>query len=194
MKLLSTIFVKAGIGLMGANWVILPVLGVRVFRVHFHGLTAAQSGALELSALFASRGVGAIAGSFLGGNFAGTNQRRLRWTILAGFAMAALGYLALGVAGSLALAALTLIVAHAGGSACWTASSTLLQTRTDDSFRGRVFSAEFAFSMLMVSISSFAAGQVVDRGIDVRTVAVATGLLMLVPVGVWLIVGRTWRE
>jgi hypothetical protein len=47
--------------------------------------------------------------------------------------------------------------------------------------------------MLMVSVTSFAAGQAVDRGIDVRTVAVATGVLMLLPVGAWLIAGRAWR-
>jgi len=179
---------------MGSNWVILPVLGERVFRVQLHGLSATQSGALGMSALLASRGMGAIAGSFLGGNFAGTNRARLRWTILAGFAMAAAGYVALGAAGSLAVAAVTLVVAHAGGSACWTASSTLLQKQTDDRFRGRVFSAEFAFSMLMVSITSFAAGQAVDRGIDVRTVAVATGVAMLLPVAAWLAAGRAWRE
>jgi len=193
-KLLATIFVKGGIGLVGSNWVILPVLGERVFRVQAHGLSPAQAGALGMSTLLASRGLGAIAGSFLGGNFAGTNRVRLRWTILAGFAMTAAGYVALGAAGSLAIAALTLVVAHAGGSACWTASSTLLQKQTDDRFRGRVFSAEFAFSMLAVSITSFAAGQAIDRGIDVRTVAVATGALMLLPAGAWLVAGRAWTE
>jgi hypothetical protein len=90
-------------------------------------------------------------------------------------------------------AVLALMMAHAGGSTCWTASSTLLQSQTDDRFRGRVFSAEFAFSMLAISISSFAAGQAVDRGIDVQTVAVATGVVMLVPVAAWLIAGRAWR-
>jgi hypothetical protein len=193
-KLMATIFVKAGVGLAGANWVILPVLGERVFRVQVAGLSAVQAGALGMSTLFASRGLGAIFGSFLGGNFAGTNRARLRWTILAGFGMLAAGYVALGAAGSLAVAALTLMVAHAGGSACWTASSTLLQKQTDDRFRGRVFSAEFAFSMLLVSVSSFAAGQVVDRGVDVRTVAVATGAVMLLPVAAWLIAGRAWGK
>lgn len=193
-KLLAAIFVKGGVGFVGANWVILPVLGERVFRVQLHGMNPAQAGALGMSTLLASRGMGAILGSFLGGNFAGSNLARLRWTIFAGFAMTAVGYVALGAAPSLAFAALTLVLAHAGGSACWTASSTLLQKQTDDRFRGRVFSAEFAFSMLMVSISSFAAGQAVDRGVGVRTVAVATGFAMLVPVGAWIVAGRAWRE
>ena len=193
-KLLATIFVKGGIGLIGSHWVILPVLGERVFPVRLHGMNTAQAGALGMSTLVASRGLGAVAGSFLGGNFAGTNRVRLRWTILAGFAMAAAGCIALGAAGSLAIAIFTLLIAHAGVSACWTASSTLLQKQTDDKFRGRVFSAEFAFSMLMVSVSSFAAGQAIDHGIDVRTVAVATGVLMLVPVAVWWVAGRAWGE
>ncbi len=193
-KLMATIFVKGGIGLAGSNWVIIPVLGERVFRVRLHGLSAVEAGALGMSALLASRGVGAILGSFLGGNVAGTNRARLRWTILAGFAMIGAGYVALGAAGSLASAVVCLMVAHAGGSACWTASSTLLQKQTEDRFRGRVFSAEFAFSMLTLAISSFVAGRAVDRGIDVRAVAVATGATMLLPAGAWLIAGRAWRE
>jgi predicted MFS family arabinose efflux permease len=193
-KLLATIFVKGGVGLAGSNWVILPVLGERVFRVQVHGMNAAKAGALGMSILLASRGVGAIVGSILGGNVAGTDRSRLRWTILAGFAMIGVGYVALGAAGSLFLAALALVVAHAGGSACWTASSTLLQMQTEDRFRGRVFSAEFAFSMLTLSISSYTAGRVVDWGVDVRSVAVATGVVMLVPVGAWLVAGRAWRE
>jgi MFS family permease len=193
-KLLATIFVKGGIGLMGANWVILPVLGERVFRVQIHGLSSEQAGALGMSTLLASRGIGAIGGSFLGGNYAGTDLPRLRWITLVGFGMTAVGYIALGWAGSLAIAVLTLFVAHAGGSASWTTSTTLLQMQTEDRFRGRVFSAEFAFSMLTLAISSFAAGQAVDRGIDVRTVAVATGVVALVPAGAWLVAGRAWRE
>jgi MFS family permease len=193
-KLLATIFVKGGVGLAGSNWVILPVLGERVFRVQVHGMSAAKAGALGMSILLASRGVGAIVGSILGGNVAGTDRSRLRWTILAGFGMIGAGYVALGGAGSLFLAVLALVVAHAGGSACWTASSTLLQMQTEDRFRGRVFSAEFAFSMLTLSISSYAAGRAVDWGIDVRMVAVATGVTMLLPVGAWLIAGRAWRE
>jgi MFS family permease len=193
-KLLATIFVKGGVGLAGSNWVILPVLGERVFRVQLHGMSAAKAGALGMSILLASRGAGAILGSFLGGNFAGMNRGRLRWTILAGFAMIGAGYVALGAAGSLLIAVLTLMVAHAGGSACWTASTTLMQQQTEDRFRGRVFSAEFAFSMLTLAISSYTAGRVVDWGIDVRTVAVATGVVMLLPMGAWLIAGRAWRN
>jgi predicted MFS family arabinose efflux permease len=193
-KLLATIFVKSGIGIAGSNWVILPVLGERVFRMQVRGLSASQAGALGMSILLASRGFGAVLGAFLGGNFAGTNLHRLRWIILTGFVMTGVGYIFLGVAGSLFIAVLTLMLAHAGGSACWTASSTLLQKQTDDRFRGRVFSAEFAFNMLILAVSSYTAGRAVDAGINVRTVAIATGAAMIVPSVAWLIAGRAWRQ
>src|SRR2546423_1366921 len=77
-KLMATIFVKAGVGMMGANWVILPVLGERVFPLRLAGLTEAQAGTLGMSLLLGSRGLRVIFGAHLGGNFAGGNQRRLR--------------------------------------------------------------------------------------------------------------------
>src|ERR1700675_3350390 len=81
---------------------------------------------------------------------------------------------------------LTLIVAHTGGSACWTSSTTLLQQQTEDRFRGRVFSAEAAGMTLALSASSFVAGQLVDAGVDPRTVAVGTGAVTLIPAALWL--------
>lgn len=189
-KLLPTIFVKSGLGFMGSNWVILPVLGERVFPVRLHGLSAEQAGTLGMSLLLASRGLGAMFGAYLGGNMAGTDENRLRRTILAGFLMGAVGYVALGGAPSLILATLTLVVAHAGGSAAWTSSTTLLQQQTDDRFRGRVFSAEFAFTTFVLGVSSFTAGRLGDAGVGVRRLAVGTGVVMLAPALAWLLAGR----
>jgi predicted MFS family arabinose efflux permease len=185
-KLLAAMMVKGGVGLMGTNWVILTVLGQKTFPLQFAGLTGSQAGTLGMSALFASRGAGATIGAIIGGNFAGLNRRRLYWTILAAFLMAAAGYAALGAAGSLAFAAATVVFSHTGGSAAWTASTTLLQQMTEDRFRGRVFSAEFALYMLALAISSFLAGQLADAGVDVRTLAVLTGVTTLLPALAWI--------
>jgi predicted MFS family arabinose efflux permease len=193
-KLLATIFVKGGAGIMGTNWVILPVLGERIFPIRLHGLSADQAGTLGMSTLLASRGLGAIFGAFLGGNIAGSSVRRIRWIVCAGFLMGAAGYLALGTAGSIFAAALTLVIAHAGGSATWTASTTLLQQQTEDRFRGRVFSAEFAFTMLVLALASFVAGRLADSGVAVRTLAMWTGAAMLVPAAAWVIASRGWRQ
>jgi hypothetical protein len=117
----------------------------------------------------------------------------MRRVILASFLMAAAGYMFLGAAGSLAIALAPLIVAHCGGSAAWTASTTLLQEQTEDRFRGRVFSAEFAFSTLTLALCSFAAGLLADGGISVRALAYATGAVMIAPAVVWMAAQRAWR-
>jgi len=193
-RLLATICVKGGFGLMGTNWVILPVLGERVFPVRLGSMSAEQAGTLGMSTLLASRGAGAILGAFFSGRFAGTDRRKLRIAILAGFFMAVAGYLGLSVAPMLGIAVLTLLVAHAGGSSGWTSSTTLLQDLTEDAFRGRVFSAEFAFTMLTLAAASFTAGQLVDGGVAVRTVAAGTGLVMLLPALLWIGASRVWKH
>ncbi|MDP9114048.1 MAG: MFS transporter [Acidobacteriota bacterium] len=186
-RLLATVLVKGGIGLMGANWVILPVLGERIFPLKLGSASAQQAATLGMSTLFAARGLGALAGAFAAAGFARSNPGRLRWTILMGFLLAGAGYVALGtVASTLAIAALTLMAAHSGGSACWTSSTTLLQQQTEDRFRGRVFSAEAAGMTLALSAASFIAGKMVDAGVDPRTVAIGTGVVTLVPAALWV--------
>jgi predicted MFS family arabinose efflux permease len=146
-RLRVAMFVKSGVSLMGANWVILPVLGERVFPLKLAGLTQSEAATLGISLMLGTRGAGAILGAVLGGNFAGSNRTRVRYVILASFVMSAVGYAALGLTASLPFAVLAILVAHCGGSAAWTCSSTLLQQLTEDKYRGRVFSAEFALGM-----------------------------------------------
>jgi hypothetical protein len=140
-----------------------------------------------------SRGVGALFGAVAGASFAGASAARLRQVVLWGFAAGALGYLLLWKAGSVWTAALCLVLAHAGGSAIWTASTTMLQRSSDDRFRGRVFSAEFAVSMFVLSMTSYGAGLVVDRGVPVLEVALWTGVALLAAGAVWLRALRLWR-
>lgn len=187
-------YVRRDRRLMGANWVILPLLGEKVFPLHVAAMTQSQAGTLGMSALLGSRGVGAIFGAILGGNIAGTNPRRLRGTILAAFLMAAAGYLALGSQARCSSRSAALILAHCGGSAAWTASTTLLQELTEDRFRGRVFSTEFAFCTFTLAVCSFAAGQLADWGVDARILALATGALMILPASAWLAIQRVWRR
>lgn len=193
-RLFATLMVKGGLGLMGTNWVIIPILGERVFPIHHAGLSVSQGGVLGMSVLMASRGIGAIFGAFSGSSFAGTSAKRLRVVILAGFVFAGAGYLALGGAPSLWLACASLIFSHAGGSAVWTTSTTLLQQQTEDQFRGRVFSAEFAFTMLTLAIVSFVGGLLVDSGMTVRMLATLTGLVVLLPAAMWLGAQRLWGK
>ncbi len=193
-RLLATMFVKCGLGLMGTNWVLLTIFGERVFRVELGGADPARSGMLGMSLLMGSRGVGALLGPIVSSQWSGGAEGRLRLGILFGFLVGSFGYFALGGAPSLVLACLAVIVAHAGGSTVWVFSTTLLQSKTEDRFRGRVFSAEFAFHMLTLSTVSYLAGVLVDAGISVRTLAAATGAIVLLPVAAWGLALRLWRE
>ena len=109
----------------------------------------------------------------------------MRVGILIGFLIAGLGYVGLGAATTLPLACAAIILAHSGGSTLWVFSTTLLQLQPDDRFRGRVFSAEFAFSVLTMSLSSYSAGSLLDRGMSVGMVAGSTGCAVLIPALLW---------
>ncbi len=181
----ATVFVKGGVGLLGANNVLLPILGQRVFPVRFHGMDPQRAGMLGMSVLMGARGVGSLAGPLIGGRWAGEVHQRLRTGILVGFLFAALGYVWLGTSGSLLLAVAAVVLAHAGSSTNWVFSSTLLQVYTDDRFRGRVFAADYGICMLTLSASSYLAGAAIDWGMAPRTFAILIGAVMLVPAAAW---------
>jgi hypothetical protein len=126
--------------------------------------------------------------------FTGLDQRKFRTGILCGFLIGATGYLCLGLAPSLPFACAAVVLAHSGGAIAWVFSTTLLQIHTDDKFRGRVFSAEFAFSMLTLSIVSYSAGVLADKGVSVQSLAMYTGVIILIPALLWAMALRLWRE
>ena len=73
-------------------------------------------------------------------------------------------------------------------------STTLLQLQTEDRFRGRVFAADLGLSMLTIAIGSYLCGRFLDWGASTKAVAMATGLVMLLPAGLWAWAVRPWKE
>ena len=193
-RLMATLFVKCGLGLMATNWVLLPIFGERIYPVQVGGLDPKSAGMLGMSLLMGCRGIGALVGPLIAGRWSGHDERRFRWGIVAGFVTGALGYYILGHTGTLLGACLAVATAHAGGSTTWVFSTTLLQLHTDDRFRGRVFSAEFAFNMLTMSVTVYVAGLLADGGMSVYTLAQLTGLIVLIPGILWAVAQRLWRE
>lgn len=191
-RLKPILLIKGGIGLIGANWVLLPVLGEGQFRLDGWGLNASQAGMLGMSTLMGARGIGSFIGPLLGAPLATMQLSRLRWGITLGFAIASVGYLGLGLAPSLLLAALAVVVGHAGTSMNYVFSSTLVQTLSEDRFRGRVTSAEFALMMTSISLSSYLSGEAIDRGMPAQQVAICVAGLTLMPILLWLWATRKW--
>jgi MFS family permease len=193
-RLLSTLLVKTGLGIMGAWWVVLPVLGERRFPVHVPGVDPERAGMLGMSVLLGARGIGSLLGPLVSGYWAGSSNRRMRVGILYGFLAGVAGYLVIGYAGAVWLAVAAVILAHAGGSTVWVFSTTLLQRQTDDRFRGRVFSSDYALMVMTMSLATYAAGSLIDRGVAPQTIATLSGFAGLVPVAAWASAQRLWKR
>jgi MFS family permease len=192
-RLSATTLVKCGLGLLGANLVLFPLLGERVFPMRSSTLDPARAGMLGMSLLMGARGMGALVGPFVSGAWAGNSQARMRRGIQAGFFLACLGYIGLSQAPTVWPAIAAIVMTHASGSTIWVFSTTLLQMQTEDRFRGRVFSAELGLHMLAISISGYVAGKLVDAGAPVRTAVLVCGLSLLFPGFAWLAAQRFWR-
>jgi len=192
-RILALLLVKAGLGFVGTHWVLLPLFGERVFPVKAARLDPRQSAMLGMSVLLSCRGIGALLGPMIAGLWAGERRARLRVGILIGFLIGAAGNLGLSAAPTLTSAALAVVVAHSGWSIVWVFSTTLLQMETEDRFRGRVFSADFACLVATMSLVTYTSGVLVDHGLGVRALAAATALIALGPAALWASGMRLWR-
>lgn len=184
-RLRATVFVKAGLFVIGPGWVLFTVMGQRYFPVRWHNLDPQRGAMLGMSLLMGARGIGALLGPLFSAAWAGRHQSRLRLAILIGFFAEALGYVGFGAAGSVWVACAWIILAHSGGSSVWVFSTTLLQLNTEDRFRGRVFAADNGLSMLTIGAGAWIAGLFVDWGFSPRVVAASAGLCMLLPALLW---------
>jgi len=191
-RLIPLIVVKAALGFLGVQWVLMPIFGERVFPISSPGIDPARGAMLAMSFLMSARGVGALLGPLLSTQWTGERRRRLRLGIVIGFAMMAAGSCALAFAPNLGTAMATVVLANAGGSMVWVFATTLLQFYTSDEFRGRVFSLDFAFHVSAMAAASYTTGLAVDAGTGVRTIALLAGAAAAVACVWWLFVLRRW--
>ena len=194
--LAPAVFAKAGELMVGPSWVIFTVMGAREFAIHGSGINSAAGAMLGISILLGGRGAGALVGPLIAARWAGQNDHRLRLGILAGYLTIALGYGLIGVSHSVWIAAACAMLAHAGGSTVWVFSTTLLQLRTEDRFRGRVFSADLGLASFTFASTAYLCGHFLDLGISARTMAMATGLFMLIPAALlaWVVFANRFQQ
>jgi hypothetical protein len=193
-RLFASVFLKAGVGILGSSFVLLPVMGERLFPLRSVTTDPHRASVLAMSVLMGARGLGALLGPLGMAQWVGVNLRRLRWGSLMGFAMYGAGYLLVSQAHGIEMACFGIMTAHAGGSMVWVFSTTLLQMITHDSFRGRIFAAEYGFLTFAIAVATFLVGFGLDHGIHPQRVALYTGLMALVPVTLWSGALATWRD
>jgi predicted MFS family arabinose efflux permease len=191
-RLLATIFAKAGELMIGPSWVLFTVMGQRYFPMHWRGIDPQRGGMLGMSLLLGARGLGALVGPLVSARWAGHSQERLRLGVLLGYLVVGVGYASLGASNTVWVACFWVVLAHCGGSTIWVFSTTLLQLNTEDRFRGRVFAADLGMSMLTIAIGAYLCGLFLDWGYSAKAVAVATGIVMVIPALLWGWAMRPW--
>lgn len=179
--------IKGGWALVGGALLLLTVFGDRIFRI-------GDSSDAGIGILFASRGIGALAGSLIVSLIAARQGNLIRLIAPAYFISGAC-YAALAIAPTIWFAAGAVIAAHVFGSILWVASNVLLQMRVPDEFRGRVFSAELIVMALVQSAVAYATGALLDQWqVDPRVLAAFVGLSLWIPATAWLLTGARPRQ
>ncbi len=115
-----------------------------------------------------------------------------KWPAMMGIGIAASGltYLAIGSAPWTLWIVPLVVLAHAPSGANWVASTVLLQKRTEDRFRGRVFSTEWLLITGVDTLSILAASLLLQTGLlTLRTAVLAFAAFQVVcGLGWWLLV------
>ncbi len=178
-RVAALLTVKSGWALSGGILVMLTVFGEQVF---------AENGQGGLSGVFYSmRGLGAAVGPMLAWRLFGDSEQSMRRAIGAAFFISSAAYLLFSRTETIIAAAACVFLGHVGGSIQWVFSTTLLQRRVEDGFRGRVFAAEMGLLTLVLSCSTWATGLALDLGWSPRTIVAVLAVLFLLPGSVWVV-------
>ncbi|HHZ73647.1 MAG TPA: MFS transporter [Candidatus Poseidoniales archaeon] len=152
-KIYRIITAKAAWGLFGGGLVYMLILvGADI------GLGEVAAG---IGLLFAARGVGTGLGPILA-RYAFTNREN--WSLLIGrlVSVCGIGYIAMGWLSWGWWVALFVVFSHAASGANWVISTVLLQERSEDEWRGRMFSTDFLLLTMVNGISTLAASLILE--------------------------------
>ncbi|MFN1834288.1 MFS transporter [Balneola sp. MJW-20] len=144
-------------------------------------------GSIGLGLLYAARGIGTGIGPIVG-------RRLFRdekdWVMVMGFAIFMSGamYMMVGFIEAIWGMVFFVLLAHGASGANWVMSTVLLQKRTKDTFRGRIFSTEWLLFTVSNSISVLIASLVLEFDLlGVKELIMAYGLGMILAGITWTI-------
>ena len=108
-------------------------------------------------------------------------------------------YMVVGFVNSLTLMFIFVLLAHAASGANWVTSTVLLQKRTQDTFRGRIFSTEWLLFTIGSSISTTIASLILEFDImGVKPLILVYGGIMAMGGIIWSFTitknERLWQE
>ena len=167
-------------------------LGGLVYMLVLVSDSILQMGSIGLGLLYAARGIGTGIGPIIARQYY-TDERQ--WVVVMGASIALSGamYLVVGLTQVWWMMFVFVLLAHAASGANWVTSTVLLQKRSEDNFRGRVFSTEWLLFTLGNSLSVVVASVLLEWQIVVLQTLIslyavglmAAGLLWLATVAKW---------
>lgn len=142
-------------------------------------------GSMGLGLLYAARGVGTGIGPVIGRNLF---RDQKDWVFLMGLSITFCGmmYLVVGWVSTIWIMVVFVLLAHAASGANWVSSTVLLQERTSDIYRGRVFSTEWLLFTIGNSLSVIIASLVLESGL------ITVKPLIMIYGGAMILAGIAW--
>ncbi len=179
-QMLAGLFVKFGQS-FGNIDTLLTVFATQIFIM-------GNNGEVSLGIFYSVFGVGAFIAPLLMNWLNDGSVARMRRLVIVGFLALCLGWVLLGNAATMILACVAIFFRAIGGSLNWTYSTIIIQKTAPDNKLGRMFSLDWMGFHLATVASTLAHGSLVDLwGAErVRDIAFATGIVSLLPLGIWL--------
>lgn len=180
--------------LFNNHQVLRPTLAKGCFTMLLGGLTymlilvsedVLMMGSIGLGLLYSARGIGTGIGPVIGRRIF---DRERDWVRAMGFCMifGGLMYSIVGMTTSLGVMLFFVFIAHAASGANWVMSTVLLQRRTPDTFRGRIFSTEWLLFTLTQSASVILASWILENDwLTIQQTMIVYALLLAVAGVIW---------
>ena len=169
-------------------------LGGLVYMLVLVSDSILQMGSIGLGLLYAARGIGTGIGPIIARQYY-TDERQ--WVVVMGASIALSGamYLVVGLTQVWWMMFVFVLLAHAASGANWVTSTVLLQKRSEDNFRGRVFSTEWLLFTLGNSLSVVVASVLLEWQIVALQTLISLYALGLMAAGLlWLATVANWER
>lgn len=169
-------------------------LGGLVYMLVLVSDSILQMGSIGLGLLYAARGIGTGIGPVIARQYF-TDERQ--WVVVMGASIALSGamYLVVGLTQVWWMMFVFVLLAHAASGANWVTSTVLLQKRSEDNFRGRVFSTEWLLFTLGNSLSVVVASVLLEWQIVALQTLISLYALGLMAAGLlWLATVANWER
>jgi MFS family permease len=188
--ILSAIFmVAAGWGLgNGVARALYSIFGARLGTAAVEGLVERPTD-FGISVLFIAMGLGGIIGAPIARRFNATAGESLSSRMGRSMIFDGCGLALFSLMPNLWVAALVLIAREINFAIWWTAQQTIIMSRTDDRYAGRVFASYETLTTLMMVGSILAAGAAADR-FGIKPVAATGGAVIALSGILWFVLLR----